>query len=179
MAPPRMHEVWIRSGTSADIPLLQALQVRAGVLFRAIGMNSVADNPPTHAETFREAIATDLLHVAERLDRCVGFTLALAHGDDCHLEQMSVDPASHRQGIGSGLLRHLIEVAKSRGIARVTLSTFKDVAWNGPYYERFGFRYLADFELTAPLIKVRHDEATAGLDMSARGIMAFDVVPRT
>lgn len=172
-----MREIRIRLGTSAEIPLLQDLQVRAGVLFRAIGMQSVADNPATPEVAFRDGIAADLLHVAEQYDRRVGFTLALVHGTDCHLEQMSVDPASHRQGIGSALLRHLIEVAKSRGIARVTLSTFKQVAWNGPYYERFGFRYLTDSELTTPLIEVRRDEAAAGLDMSARGIMAFDVTP--
>jgi GNAT superfamily N-acetyltransferase len=140
-------------------------------------MDSVADNPPTGEETFREAVAADLLHVAEQHGRRVGFTLALVHGAACHLEQMSVDPASHRQGIGSALLRHLIEEAKSRGIARITLSTFKHVAWNGPYYERFGFRYLTDSELTTPLTEVRRDEAAAGLDMSARGIMAFDVAP--
>jgi GNAT superfamily N-acetyltransferase len=137
-------------------------------------MHSVANNPPTREEMFREAIAADLLHVAVQHDQCVGFTLALAHGAACHLEQMSVDPASHRRGIGSALLRHLIQVAKSRGIARVTLSTFKHIAWNGPYYERFGFRYLTDSELTTSLIEVRRDEAAAGLDMSTRGIMAFD-----
>ena len=172
-----MREVRIRLGTCADIPLLQDLQVRAGILFRAIGMRSVADNPPTREETFGEAIAADLLHVAEQHEQCVGFTLALTHGAACHLEQMSVDPASHRQGIGAALLRNLIEVARSRGIARVTLSTFKHVAWNGPYYERYGFRYLTDSELTTPLIEVRRDEAAAGLDLSTRGIMAFNVVP--
>jgi GNAT superfamily N-acetyltransferase len=164
-------------GNSAEIPLLQALQVRAGAPFRAAGMHSVADNPPTHEETFREAIAAGLLHVAKQFDQPIGFTLALRRGGDCHLEQMSVDPASQRQGIGSALMRHVLEVARGLGFERVTLSTFKTVAWNGPYYERIGFHYLADSELSPPLVKVREDEAASGIDMNSRAMMAFDFVP--
>ena len=134
---------------------------------------AVADNPPTDASTFRESIAAQLLHVATQGERCVGFTLALARGADCHLEQMSVDPSTGRQGIGSAMLRQLIDTARSRGYARVTLSTFNNLAWNGPYYARFGFVELSD--LTPALVEVRREEAGAGLDMSLRSIMALSL----
>jgi GNAT superfamily N-acetyltransferase len=142
-------------------------------LFRNAGMQTVADNPPTDASTFRQSISDGLLHVASRDHDLAGFTLALETGSDCHLEQMSVDPAFGRQGIGTELLRHLIILATARKLARVTLSTFTHLAWNGPFYERFGFARVADSDLTPALVEARKQEAAAGLDMTVRAIMAL------
>jgi ribosomal protein S18 acetylase RimI-like enzyme len=163
----------IRPGNVDDIPVLQDLQVRAGSLFREAGMHSVADNPPDEASTFRASIVAGLLHVAARADKCVGFTLALGNGTDCHLEQMSVDPDFGRQGIGSALLRHLISLARTRRYTRVTLSTFNNVVWNAPFYERFEFVHLPEADLTPALVAVREVEVAIGLDMSVRTIMVL------
>ena len=46
----------------------------------------------------------------------------------------------------------------------MTLTTFTDVPWNGPYYQRCGFRPLANTELTPGLRKIRADEIARGLD---------------
>jgi GNAT superfamily N-acetyltransferase len=163
----------LRAGNSADVDALQALQLRAGILFRDAGLLAIADSPPTDAATFDASIRDDLLHVAMIADRLAGFTLALQSEADCHLEQMSVDPAFGRRGVGGVLLRHLVELARSRGCERVTLSTFSDLAWNGPFYERFGFAYVPSGDLTPALVDVRRLEAEAGLDMSRRAIMAL------
>ena len=162
----------IRSGTVGDVRALQALQLRAGSLFRDAGMPEVADNPPSSDALFRESITADLLHVAARREVRIGFTLALATEPDCHLEQMSVDPAFGRQGIGAALVRHLVHLSRLRGFDRVTLSTFTNVSWNGPFYERLGFIYLPNAQLTPFLAEVRSQEAAAGLDMSLRAVMA-------
>ena len=46
----------------------------------------------------------------------------------------------------------------------MTLTTFADVPWNGPLYERLGYRRLADAELGPELRSVRARETAHGLD---------------
>jgi hypothetical protein len=53
----------------------------------------------------------------------------------------------------------------------VSLTTYVDVAWNGPYYQRLGFRYLRDDELGEQLRAIRDREAASGLDRWPRAAM--------
>ena len=53
----------------------------------------------------------------------------------------------------------------------LTLLTFRDVAWNGPYYERLGFRALGDDELGPGLRALRDAEPAKGLDPAQRVAM--------
>ena len=46
-----------------------------------------------------------------------------------------------------------------------------DVPWNGPYYERHGFRYLAEKEETPGLKEIRAAEIARGLDQWPRACM--------
>ena len=57
----------------------------------------------------------------------------------------------------------------------VTLTTFRDVPWNAPYYERLGFRSLSETELTPELAEVRAREAEPGLDPETRVCMRLDL----
>jgi GNAT superfamily N-acetyltransferase len=81
-----------------------------------------------------------------------------------HVEQVSVHPDHARRGIGAALIEHVAGWAGERGSAALTLTTFADVPWNGPYYERLGFRVLAGADLTPGLRAVRAQEAAHGLD---------------
>ena len=47
--------------------------------------------------------------------------------------------------------------------------------WNAPFYERRGFRVLAEHELTAGLVARRAAEAAAGLVPDLRVAMRRDV----
>jgi hypothetical protein len=53
----------------------------------------------------------------------------------------------------------------------MTLTTFADVPWNAPYYERCGFRVMAADEITPGLAAIRAAEAAAGLDRWPRVCM--------
>jgi hypothetical protein len=57
----------------------------------------------------------------------------------------------------------------------VTLTTFRDVPWNAPYYQRCGFRILDDGEITPQLQVVRREEARRGLDRWPRVCMRKDL----
>ena len=154
---------------------LQRIQLRAGSLFRAVGMDDIADNPPTPKLVFERAISENLLWLATYCKHTVGFALALNHGCDCHLEQMSVDPEHTRRGIGAALLEHLITSAREERYERITLSTFQSLPWNAPFYAKMGFNMVPDSELTTDLREVIRKETVAGLDMAIRVIMAYNI----
>ena len=94
-----------------------------------------------------------------------------------HIEQVSVDPAFARRGLGKQLIDHVASVAKAEGRPAVTLTTFRDVPWNAPYYRRCGFRDLAEPELGPELRQLRDTESAHGLDPALRVCMRRDLAP--
>ena len=56
-----------------------------------------------------------------------------------HLEQLSVHPDHAGHGIGRALLRAGCAWAAEHGYAEITLATYRDVPWNGPFYASEGF----------------------------------------
>jgi hypothetical protein len=61
------------------------------------------------------------------------------------------------------------------GHPALTLTTFTEVPWNAPYYERCGFRRLPEAELTPGLREIRRREAAHGLDRWPRTCMRRDL----
>ena len=80
-------------------------------------------------------------------------------------------PAHARRGLGARLLACVCAWAQAQGYASVTLSTFRDVPWNGPFYRKHGFRELQPAEWTAGMRATRDKEAQHGLCVEARVFM--------
>ena len=74
-------------------------------------------------------------------DRPVAYLISAVVDGCAHIEQVSVAPAHARRGLGAALVDHLAAVAAAEGRAALTLTTFRDVPWNAPYYERLGFAW--------------------------------------
>lgn len=72
----------------------------------------------------------------------VGFACVEIVDDLAHIWQLSVHPAAGRQGRGTALVHAVCDWAASKGHPAVTLTTFRDVPWNGPFYGRLGFRVI-------------------------------------
>ncbi|TQS40595.1 GNAT family N-acetyltransferase [Cryptosporangium phraense] len=94
----------------------------------------------------------------------IGFAAVDVVDGAAHLTQLSVDAEFGRRGIGRGLLAAVIGWARRGGLPAVTLTTFRDVPWNGPFYRRYGFVDLDEGELTPGLRETRAHEIAAGLD---------------
>jgi N-acetylglutamate synthase-like GNAT family acetyltransferase len=88
---------------------------------------------------------------------------------------VSVHPRCARRGVGRALIDHLAAHAMATGVPALTLTTFADVPWNGPYYKRCGFVALSDNDLTAGLRVIRQREAAHGLDRWPRICMRRDL----
>lgn len=79
---------------------------------------------------------------------------ALKELDPTHGEVKSMRTATHRRGTGvaSALLGHLLEEARRRGYARVSLETGADAPFAAAHrlYERFGFEQCPPFSDYGP-----------------------------
>jgi GNAT superfamily N-acetyltransferase len=170
-------EIQVRSAGPDDVPALPGIERRAGALFRAVAMDAVADDElPTPAHLSRYQLAGRAwVAVDPSGSGPVGYLLADRVDGTAHIEQVSVDPAYGRRGIGRRLIGAMAEWAAADGLDTATLTTFADVPWNAPYYARLGFTTLPDEDLPAGLRHIRQAEKDHGLDAWPRVSMTCPV----
>jgi GNAT superfamily N-acetyltransferase len=96
----------------------------------------------------------------------VGFAMIDAVDGAAHLSQLSVHADFGRRGIGRGLLAAVIGWARRSGLPAVTLTTFRDVPWNGPFYRGLGFTEVAEADLAPYERRIRRHERELGLDVN-------------
>ena len=166
----------IRPARPADLATLRDIELAAGQTFREIGMPDIAEDDLPSIDDLDEYRRAGRAWVAvDDGDRPVAYLIADRVDGNFHIEQVSVDPAHAHQGIGRALIEHLADLARAEGVRSLTLTTFTDVPWNAPYYERCGFRRLTADELTPGLRAIREWEAQHGLDRWPRTGMRRDL----
>lgn len=166
----------IRAATGDDLPILQDIERAAGKPFAEVGMTAVADDDPPALDTLREFLEDGRAWVwADSTDHPVGYLIVGVVDGCAHIEQVSVHPDHRGARIGKQLIEHAAAWAKTQGLQAITLTTFTEVPWNGPYYERLGFRYLAPATETPGLRELRAGEATNGLDRWPRACMRAEL----
>jgi len=109
----------------------------------------------------------------------VGFAVASICGRRIHLDELDVLPEHGRRGIGSALLDAIEDYALNSDCTEITLTTFRDVPWNAPFYARVGFEAIPEQELDAELVRRLADEVALGLDRSRRVAMRKPLSPLT
>ncbi|MDD7938886.1 GNAT family N-acetyltransferase [Actinomycetospora lutea] len=168
--------ITIRAARADEFAALRAIEDAAGEPFRDIGMDAVADDAPPSSVVLAGAAERGGLWVAaDGDDRPVAYLMDDVVDGEAHLDQVSVHPTHARRGIGARLVEHLVDRTRAAGRPAVTLTTYVDVPWNGPYYARLGFRTLADDELGPGLRAVRRAETARGLDRWPRAAMRRDL----
>jgi GNAT superfamily N-acetyltransferase len=168
----------LRPGRAGDGPALREIELSAGQRFRAVGLPDVADAEPASVEELARHAAEGRSWVAVDADDCpVGYVLAGVVDGNAHVEQVSVAPDHQGGGIGRALIEQVRTWAVDRGLPAITLTTFKDVPWNGPLYRHLGFRVLDEHEIGPELRAIRHHETAMGLDPAQRVCMGQDVSP--
>lgn len=164
--------VQIRGVRQDELPALAGIERAAGQCFREIGMAQVADDEPFSLEVLVDYHSAGRAWVAvDGDDAPVGYLVADLVDGNVHVEQVSVHPRWSRRGIGRRLIDHVADDAAARGVPALTLTTFADVPWNGPYYLRCGFVVMDDGALTPGLRAIRGLEAAHGLDRWPRVCM--------
>ncbi|ATL71770.1 GNAT family N-acetyltransferase [Nocardia terpenica] len=139
-------------------------------------MSSVAEDEPPSIEQLR-AFADDgrAWVIADATDTPIAYLILDLVDGNAHIDQVSVHPDHAGRRLGRDLVEYAAEWAVARGIPALTLTTFTEVPWNGPYYERLGFHRLAVERETPGLRAVRAAEAAHGLDTWPRACMRRDL----
>lgn len=156
----------------SEITQLIAVDQAANELFRGSSLlkaEAMDDHVP--AEIFTSRIESgDAFVVRAPNTAPVGFTITSPRKRSLYLDQISVDPAYGKKGLGRALIANVLADARSRKFRRVTLSTFRDLPWNGPFYASCGFREIPRKKLTDWMLKLEEIQSE-DLDVSARCFM--------
>jgi GNAT superfamily N-acetyltransferase len=166
----------IRLARSDELLLIQDIERAAGHLFIGTEFSFVADHDPMSIDALRKHQSQGGLWVAvDTEDQPTGYAVIQNLDGLLHLHEISVHPAHGRKGVGKKLIEAVCEWARQAGKSAVTLSTFRDVAWNAPYYARLGFRILEEKEMTGGLREIRKREAQQGLPIEKRVCMRIEL----
>lgn len=163
----------IRLAESDDLVVLPALERAAGQRFRDLDMAEIADGEVSTVEALRVACDMGRLWVAEHEGLVCGFLMASILDGDGHIEEVSVHPDAAGRRLGSKLIGAFVDWCAACGFGAATLTTFADVPWNRPYYERLGFAVVLPGAWGPAMARQVEQETAAGLDPSRRVVMRY------
>ena len=156
-----LHPIYqIRPARGNEVGELQNIDLASATLFRGTGLIDFGPlgepSDPIPEDRLRQGFGDGLVWVAtdDRND-LVGFALCSDRGDDLYLDQLSVLPRHGRRGVGTRLVRRALAEAVERSFKRVSLSTFKKVPWNAPFYRRLGFHEIPIWRLQDWQVEIR------------------------
>jgi GNAT superfamily N-acetyltransferase len=171
-------QISIRPTTVADTSLLPEIERSGASTFLTLpDLAWIATDRVLDEAQHQGFIAAGLHWVAvDDGDRPIGFLAAERFGPELHIWELSVRAQWQGRGIGRRLIAAACAAAKAAGLAAATLTTFRDVPWNAPFYTKVGFAILEGDEIDERLAKVLAYERELGLPRERRCAMRRVVV---
>ena len=164
------QHVDIRPASDADCSFLPEVERAADELFRSIpGLEWIADDSIPSPADYRASMAAGPFWIADADNIIVGFLFAELLLDALHIEEVAVHRDWQGRGIGTMLIATAVEAARVSGRRSVSLTTFRHVPWNAPYYERLGFTVVE--VPTQRLKRILDSEVAAGFIAAERCAM--------
>lgn len=112
-------------------------------LVAVVAIESEAFSGPWRASSYARAVGTSShnFYIVELNGELVGYAGFWVEGPDAHIAKVAVH-ADHRcRGIGSTLLRHLLDQARRLGLSRAYLEVRRGNLRAQALYRRLGFRF--------------------------------------
>jgi ribosomal protein S18 acetylase RimI-like enzyme len=162
----------IRRARRHELETLRNLERDAGRAFAAIDMPEIAADEPLSVADLESFVTAGNAWVAvDPSDHPVGYLLSDVVDGCAHIEQVSVASAYSRRGVGTALIDRLEAHAAAENRPALTLTTFRDVPWNAPYYRRLGFVVLGPAQQGPELRALIQRETTSIPSDAARVAM--------
>lgn len=134
----------IRNGSVADIDTLCSIDLETAALFEQAGLRM--DFADDHEYSLHERsrwlkclAARNAVLAVDRAGAILGFAISGELDGEPYLEQLSVRMSAMRRGIGTMLLSEAIRLARHHGGRALWLTTYDQLPWNRPFYEKSGF----------------------------------------
>ncbi|KAH8594552.1 N-acetyltransferase GCN5 [Bisporella sp. PMI_857] len=166
-------EFTIRRGRLAsDISLLGPIERSAAEIFRTVNLDALVDfTTVSRFDRTRMIDAGHLWVVVNRWDEPVGFVAGQDIGGNFHIVELSVAQPYQGRGFGKVLIAQMMDDLRREGYKAITLTTFRNIPWNGPLFRRLGFMEVDLGEMGPDYLKIWQHEAALGLDMNQRCVM--------
>jgi GNAT superfamily N-acetyltransferase len=169
----------IRLARPDEVMRLREIEDIAGTLFSGLGLVDEELDSSFPLEELSRLVDAGQAWVACATDDVpVGMVIVSVRDDAVYVEELDVLPTHGRRGLGSRLIACVCNWARSQGYVAVTLSTFRDVPWNAPFYRKQAFRDLLPSEWTPGMAAIREREARHGLQVAARVFMRCELADR-
>jgi predicted N-acetyltransferase YhbS len=163
-----MKRVVIRAAELGDVERCRQIDVSTEAQFVNAGHPEFVDGGSIPEEAAQRGIAEHRMFVAEFESLVVGWIFLGRDDGELCVGQVSVDSRYQQRGIGSALLQKVIDDARQAGELTIVLTTQADVAWNRPWYERFGFEMVPPDSWTAAMCAITKEQSADGLDWTTR-----------
>ena len=168
----------IRSALARDTPFLPEIERQASALFldwlEELDLTADKLQQVTSEDIFSSAQRKGLLWVATvNSVELVGFALVQWVDGLAHLKELDVLPNYGRKGIGTGLVQTVCQWAEETGISAVTLTTFRHVPWNAPFYAQLGFQVVSPNQTLPEHLALISCERAQGLRSDLRVLMSY------
>lgn len=144
------------------LTMLAEVERLAAAQFPADRLPESLRNATLSAERLLQAHQAQNLWVAIRNEKPIGFAMLEVIGEFAHLAEVNVLPAFSQRGIGHYMVDHALVAARQRGFSGVGLTTFLDLPWNAPFYQKVGFTLVGDEQFPF-LERALLEERSAGL----------------
>lgn len=167
----------LQLATTSDIPFLQEIERSASTLFAESPYPELSANDAIDGELYQHHIEQGhMILVAfacheDSHPEPAGFAFTAPLNDGLHLHELSVHRNHQRRGVGSMLLEAVIDQARSEHYSHVSLTTYRSIAWNGPFYTKHGFYEANHAALPSDLLVILAREITKGANPQDRCIM--------
>lgn len=162
----------IRKATVDDVAIMQVLEDDAGRRY--------ADYEPTRfctdlghrdVEEHQRVLERGLALIAQMGGTAAGFILLLPMDGRVHILELAVALDRQGRGIGRALLAAADAWAAEQGYYEITLTTFRDVPWNAPFYASLGFDLFEVGSDRPELTEVIAHEVAVGVHAAPRVAM--------
>ena len=165
----------IRKTFPSDILQLMKIEHSANQAFAQIPqLKWLAESAVMSSDQHLDLIQNhDAFVAVNAQNQVIGFLYAEKQAQDLYIIELDVAAEYQQQGVGRQLMTYIIDFAKLQGLQAVTLTTFTDVAWNRPFYEKSGFKLLNPQNLKSYLKQKIDNEVEHGFVRDSRCAMQF------
>lgn len=159
-----MSNIHIINARTEHIPIITQVEREAVSVYPPGILPHVLQHKMLPYKDLVEGIVNDSLFIALSDNaRVQGFILIRHFPGLALLSKVDVRPQTMRRGIGTQLINTALEKLPSWGHSSLWLTTFENLPWTTPFYERFGFHTIPGKDQPELIQKMLIEERDSGL----------------